>query len=76
MTTTSSSSTRRTSSRRGAKVKAYVFFRGRSIVFGREQGEILLLRFATDLEEFAKVEMMPKLDGKKMNMMLAPKVKK
>ena len=57
------------------KVKAYVFFRGRSIVF-KEQGEILLLRFATDLEEFAKVEMMPKLDGKKMNMMLAPKVKK
>ena len=59
----------------GAKVKAYVFFRGRSIVF-KEQGEILLLRFATDLEEFAKVEMMPKIDGKKMNMMLAPKVKK
>lgn len=59
----------------GAKVKAYVFFRGRSIVF-KEQGEILLLRFATDLEEFAKVEMMPKLDGKKMNMILAPKVKK
>ena len=59
----------------GAKVKAYVFFRGRSIVF-KEQGEILLLRFATDLEELAKVEMMPKLDGKKMNMMLAPKVKK
>ena len=59
----------------GAKVKAYVFFRGRSIVF-KEQGEILLLRFATDLEEFAKVGMMPKLDGKKMNMMLAPKVKK
>ena len=59
----------------GAKVKAYVFFRGRSIVF-KEQGEILLLRFATDLEEFAKVEAMPRLDGKKMNMMLAPKVKK
>ena len=59
----------------GAKVKAYVFFRGRSIVF-KEQGEILLLRFATDLEEFPKLEMMPKLDGKKMNMMLAPKVKK
>ena len=59
----------------GAKVKAYVFFRGRSIVF-KEQGEILLLRFATDLEEFAKVEMMPKLDGKKMNMILAPKGKK
>ena len=56
----------------GAKVKAYVFFRGRSIVF-KEQGEILLLRFATDLEEVAKVEMMPKLDGKKMNMILAPK---
>ena len=59
----------------GAKVKAYVFFRGRSIVF-KEQGEILLLRFATDLEEYAKVEMMSKLDGKKMNMMLAPKSKK
>ena len=59
----------------GAKVKAYVFFRGRSIVF-KEQGEILLLRFATDLEEFAKVEAMPRLDGKKMNMLLAPKVKK
>ena len=59
----------------GAKVKAYVFFRGRSIVF-KEQGEILLLRFATDLEEFAKLEAMPRLDGKKMNMMLAPKVKK
>ena len=59
----------------GAKVKASVFFRGRSIVF-KEQGEIILLRFATDLEEIAKVEMMPKLDGKKMNMMLAPKGKK
>ncbi|WP_418991705.1 translation initiation factor IF-3 [Alistipes sp.] len=59
----------------GAKVKAYVFFRGRSIVF-KEQGEILLLRFATDLEDVAKVETMPKLDGKKMNMMLAPKVRK
>ena len=59
----------------GAKVKAYVVFRGRSIVF-KEQGEILLLRFATELEEIAKVEMMPKLDGKKMNMILAPKGKK
>ncbi|MFI3281896.1 MAG: translation initiation factor IF-3 [Rikenellaceae bacterium] len=59
----------------GAKVKAYVFFRGRSIVF-KEQGEILLLRFATDLEEIAKVEAMPKLEGKKMNMILAPKNKK
>ncbi len=59
----------------GSKVKAYVFFRGRSIVF-KEQGEILLLRFATDLEEVAKVEILPKLDGKKMNMILAPKTKK
>ena len=59
----------------GAKVKASVFFRGRSIVF-KEQGEILLLRFANDLEEIARVEMMPKLDGKKMNMILAPKSKK
>ena len=59
----------------GAKVKAYVFFRGRSIVF-KEQGEILLLRFANDLEEFGRVELMPKLDGKKMNMILAPKGKK
>ena len=59
----------------GAKVKAYVFFRGRSITF-KEQGEILLLRFATDLEDIAKVEMMPKLEGKKMNMILAPKSKK
>ncbi|MBQ5752887.1 MAG: translation initiation factor IF-3 [Alistipes sp.] len=59
----------------GAKVKAYVFFRGRSIVF-KEQGEILLLRFATALEEIAKVELMPTLEGKKMNMILAPKSKK
>ncbi len=59
----------------GSKVKAYVFFRGRSIVF-KEQGEILLLRFATDLEPFAKVESMPSMEGKKMNMILAPKAKK
>ena len=59
----------------GSKGKAYVFFRGRSIVF-KEQGVILLLRFATDLEELAKVESMPKLDGKKMNLILAPKSKK
>ncbi len=59
----------------GSKVKAYVFFRGRSIVF-KEQGEILLLRFATDLEELAKVESMPKLEGKRMNIILAPKAKK
>ena len=59
----------------GAKVKASVFFRGRSIVF-KEQGEILLLRFATALEDIAKVEVMPTLEGKKMNMILAPKPKK
>ena len=59
----------------GANVKAYVFFRGRSIVF-KEQGEILLLRFAQALEEVAKVEVMPQLEGKKMNMILAPKPKK
>ena len=56
----------------GAKVKAYVFFRGRSILF-KEQGEVLLLRFANDLEELAKVEQMPLLEGKRMIMMLAPK---
>lgn len=55
----------------GSKVKAYVFFRGRSILF-KEQGEILLLRFATDLEEYAKVEMMPVLEGKRMTIMLSP----
>ena len=55
----------------GAKVKALVFFRGRSIVF-KEQGEILLLRFAKDLEELAKVEQMPQLEGKRMIMFLAP----
>jgi translation initiation factor IF-3 len=56
----------------GSKVKAYVFFKGRSIVYS-EQGEILLLRLAQDLEEYAKVEQMPKLEGKRMFMMLAPK---
>ena len=59
----------------GAKVKAYVFFRGRSIIF-KEQGEILLLRFATDLEDLAKVELMPKLEGKRMSIILTPKAKK
>lgn len=59
----------------GAKVKAYVFFRGRQIVF-KDQGEILLLRFVQDLEEWAKVEQMPKLEGKRMSIMLAPKPKK
>ena len=59
----------------GAKVTAYVFFRGRQIVF-KDQGEILLLRFATDLEEWAKVEQMPRLEGKRMILILAPKPKK
>ena len=56
----------------GNKVRAYVFFRGRSILF-KEQGEVLLLRFANDLEEFGKVEHMPSLAGKKMFLYLAPK---
>lgn len=56
----------------GNKVKAYVFFRGRSIVF-KEQGEELLLRFATDLEEVGKVEQMPSMLGKRMIMFIAPK---
>ena len=55
----------------GTKVKAYVFFRGRSILF-KEQGEVLLLRFANDLEEYGKVEMMPVLEGKRMTIMLSP----
>ncbi len=59
----------------GAKVKAYVFFKGRQIVF-KEQGEILLLKFAQELEEIAKVDSMPKLEGKRMIMMLSPKVAK
>ena len=56
----------------GDKVKAYVFFRGRSILF-KEQGEVLLLRFANDLEEFGKVEQMPVLEGKRMIIFIAPK---
>ncbi|WP_438962141.1 translation initiation factor IF-3 [Nonlabens sp.] len=58
----------------GAKLKAYVFFKGRSIIY-KDQGEILLLRLAQDLEELGKVEQMPKLEGKRMNMFLAPKKK-
>ncbi|MGQ3013696.1 MAG: translation initiation factor IF-3 [Flavobacteriales bacterium] len=58
----------------GSKVKAYVFFRGRSIVY-KEQGEELLLRFAQALEEEGKVEALPKLEGKRMQMTLAPKKK-
>lgn len=56
----------------GAKVKAFVFFKGRSILF-KEQGEILLLRFAQELEELGKVEQMPKLEGKRMTMFISPK---
>ncbi|MFC2489646.1 MAG: translation initiation factor IF-3 [Prevotella sp.] len=56
----------------GNKVRAYVFFRGRSILF-KEQGEVLLLRFANDLEEYGKVEQMPALEGKKMFLYIAPK---
>ena len=56
----------------GAKVKAYVFFKGRSILF-KEQGEVLLLRFANDLEDYGKVEQMPLLEGKRMIIMLTPK---
>ncbi|QQS51489.1 MAG: translation initiation factor IF-3 [Bacteroidota bacterium] len=56
----------------GAKVKAYVFFKGRTIVY-KEDGEILLLRFAQDLEEYGKVEQLPKLEGKRMTIMLSAK---
>ncbi|MDR1980774.1 MAG: translation initiation factor IF-3 [Tannerellaceae bacterium] len=56
----------------GAKVKAYVFFKGRSILF-KEQGEVLLLRFANDLEDYGKVEQLPVLEGKRMIIMLSPK---
>ncbi len=59
----------------GAKVKAYVFFKGRSILF-KEKGEILLLKLAQELQEIATVEQLPKLEGKRMIMFLAPKVKK
>lgn len=59
----------------GAKLKAYVFFKGRSIVY-KDQGEILLLRLASELEEVGKVEQMPKLEGKRMTMFIAPKTSK
>ena len=59
----------------GSKVTAYVFFKGRSIIY-KDQGEILLLRLATDLEDYGKVEQMPKLEGKRMTMFLAPLPKK
>jgi len=56
----------------GAKLKAFVFFKGRSIIY-KDKGEILLLRLAQDLEDFGKVEQMPKLEGKRMTMFIAPK---
>jgi translation initiation factor IF-3 len=56
----------------GAKVKAYVHFAGRSIIF-KERGEILLLKFIQELEELGKVEQMPKMEGKRMSIMLSPK---
>jgi len=59
----------------GSKLKAFVFFKGRSIIY-KEQGQILLLRLATDLEEYGKVEAMPVLEGKRMIMFIAPKKKK
>ena len=59
----------------GSKVKAYVFFRGRTIVF-KDRGEILLLKFAQALEEFGKVEALPRLEGKRMSMLMMPKVGK
>ena len=59
----------------GAKLKAYVFFKGRSIVF-KDQGQILLLRLAQELEDYGTVEQMPKLEGKRMTMFIAPKKKK
>ncbi len=58
----------------GSKLKAFVFFKGRSIIY-KEQGQILLLRLATDLEEYGKVEAMPVLEGKRMIMFIAPKKK-
>ena len=58
--------------RDGAKLKAFVFFKGRSIVY-KEKGQILLLRLAQDLEEFGKVEQMPTLEGKKMSILITPK---
>ena len=59
----------------GSKIKAYVFFRGRSIIY-KDQGEILLLRLATDLEPYGKVDQLPKVEGKQMYMLLSPKKKK
>lgn len=58
----------------GSKLKAYVFFKGRSIIY-KDQGQILLLKLATEIEDFGKVEQLPKLEGKRMIMFIAPKKK-
>jgi translation initiation factor IF-3 len=58
----------------GSKVKAFVFFRGRTIVF-KDRGEILLLRFAQELADYGVIEQLPKMEGKKMNLMINPKKK-
>jgi len=59
----------------GAKLKVYVFFKGRSIIY-KEQGEVVLLRFAQEIEDVGKVEQLPKLEGKRMIMLVSPKKKK
>jgi translation initiation factor IF-3 len=59
----------------GAKVKSYVFFKGRTIIY-KEDGEILLLKFAQELEDYGKVEQLPKLEGKRMTIILSPKTVK
>ena len=59
----------------GAKIKAFVFFKGRTILF-KEKGEILLLRFAQELEDYGKVEQLPRLEGKRMTMFITPKAVK
>ena len=59
----------------GAKLKAFVFFKGRSIVY-KDKGEILLLKLAQDLEDYGKVEQLPKLEGKRMSIIVSPKQKK
>ena len=59
----------------GNKVKAFVFFKGRSIIY-KEKGEILLLKLAQDLEEYGKIDQLPKLEGKKMQIIISPKVTK
>lgn len=59
----------------GAKIKVYVFFKGRSIIY-KDKGEVILLRFAQELEDIGKVEQLPKLEGKRMIMLIAPKKKK